>query len=168
MIRLLLKLIKALNSDASPWQLALAIAMGLLVGLTPLYSVHNLLLVLLVFMFRINLTAFFLATGFFTGLAYVLDTWSIQLGEYVLTHPGLQAFWTYLYQSEFWQLTHFNHTLTLGSLIIALMLWLPTLLLSKYLIVTYRVQCMTWVNQLKVVEMLKSTKLYQMYDAFSG
>lgn len=45
MIRLLLKLIKALNSEASPWQLAFAIACGLVVGFTPLYSVHNLLIV---------------------------------------------------------------------------------------------------------------------------
>jgi len=162
-----LKLFKALNSEASPWQLAFAIAFGLVVGLTPLMSLHNVLLVLLVFMLRVNLSAFFLATGFFTGLAYLLDGVSLSVGEAILTNPSLQSFWTSLYQSEFWQLTHFNHTLTMGSLVIALILFVPVALLSKYLIVTYRHRLMVWVGKLKVVQMLKASKFYGLYGAFS-
>jgi len=163
-----LKLFKALNSEASPWQLALGIAFGLIVGLTPLMSLHNIVFVLLVFMLRINLSAFFLSTGFFTGVAYLLDGVSVAVGEAILTHPGLQSFWTALYQSEFWQLAHFNHTLTMGSLLISLVLFAPTALLSKYLIVTYRHSFMSWVSKLKIVQMLKGSTFYSLYSTFSG
>ena len=167
MLRMVLKLFKALNSEASPWQLDFAIAFGLVVGLTPLLSLHNVLLVLMVFMLRVNLSAFFLATGFFTGLAYLLDGVSVSVGEAILTNPSMQSFWTSLYQSEFWQLTHFHHTLTLGSLVVALILFAPVAILSKYLIVTYRHRVMAWMGKLKVVQMLKATKFYGLYGALS-
>ena len=167
MLNMFLKLIKALNSHASPWQLAFAIAFGLIVGLSPFYSFHNLLIMLLVFLFRVNISAFFLSIAFFTGIAYLIDVKAIELGEYFLTNPGYRELWTDLYQSSFWQLTHFNHTLTLGSLIIALGLFLPVLLLSKQLIEMYRHSFMTWFGRLKVVEMLKANKLYMLYQTFS-
>jgi len=162
-----LKLFKALNSEASPWQLAFGIAFGLVVGLTPLMSLHNIVLVLLVFLLRVNLSAFFLATGFFTGLAYLLDGVSISVGEAILTNPSLQDFWTGLYQSEFWQLTHFNHTLTMGSLVISLILFLPIAVLSKHLIIIYRQRVMASVGKLKIVQMLKGSNLYGLYSSVS-
>ncbi len=167
MLNMFLKLIKALNSHASPWQLAFAIAFGLIIGLSPMYSLHNLLILLLVFLFRVNISAFFLSVAFFTAVAYLIDVKAIALGEYLLTHPEYKSLWTGLYQSSFWQLSHFNHTLTLGSLLIALALFLPVLLLSRFLIVAYRHKFMTWFNRLKVVEILKTNKLYMLYQTFS-
>jgi uncharacterized protein (TIGR03546 family) len=41
---LLVKLFKALNSDSSPWQLAMGFALGMVMGLTPLLGLHSLLL----------------------------------------------------------------------------------------------------------------------------
>ncbi len=167
MLNMLMKLIKALNSHASPWQLAFAIAFGLIVGLSPLYSLHNLLILLLVFFFRVNISTFFLSVMFFTGIAYLIDTTAIKLGEYLLSNPDYTPLWTELYQSSLWQLSHFNHTLTLGSLLIALALFLPVLLLSKQLIELYRHRFMAWFGRLKVVEMLKANKLYMLYATFS-
>jgi len=167
MITMMLKLFKALNSNASPWQLAFAIAFGLIVGLSPFYSLHNLLVLLVVCVVRVNLSAFFLSVGFFTGFSYLIDVQAIKLGESLLTNPDYQAFWTSLYQSDLWRLSHFNHTLTLGSLIIALLLFIPTAVLSKYLIVTYRHRFMAWISRFKLIEALKANKFYSMYKTFA-
>jgi uncharacterized protein (TIGR03546 family) len=167
MIKMLLKLFKALNSNASPWQLAFAIAFGLIVGLSPFYSLHNLLILLIVCVVRINMSAFFLSIIFFTGVAYMVDSQAIKLGESLLTNPEYYSFWTQLYQNDIWRLTHFNHTLTLGSLVISLILFIPVAVLSKFLITTYRQQFMAWVSRLKVVEMLKTNKLFAIYKTFS-
>ncbi|MDQ7005537.1 MAG: TIGR03546 family protein [Ghiorsea sp.] len=167
MIDMLLKLFKALNSNASPWQLAFAIAFGMIVGLSPFYSFHNLLILLIICLVRVNMSAFFLAVMFFTGLAYMIDTQAIKLGESLLTNPDYFTFWTELYQSDFWRLTHYNHTLTLGSLVISLILFIPIAVGSKILIVTYRHRFMAWVNQLKVIEMLKASRLFAIYKSFS-
>ena len=167
MIKMAMKLIKALNSNASPWQLAFAIAFGLIVGLSPFYSLHNLLILLIVFVVRVNISAFFLSIMFFTGLAYMIDVQAIKLGESLLTNPDYYAFWTSLYQSDLWRLSHFNHTLTLGSLVIALILFIPVTVLSKFLIVTYRHRFMAWASRLKIIEMLKANKLYSLYKTFA-
>ena len=167
MLKMAMKLIKALNSNASPWQLSFAIAFGLIVGLSPFYSLHNLLVLLIVFVVRVNMSAFFLSIMFFTGVAYIIDVQAIKLGESLLTNPEYYAFWTNLYQSDLWRLSHFNHTLTLGSLVIALILFIPIAVLSKFLIVTYRHRFMAWIGRLQIVEMLRANKLYSMYKTFA-
>ena len=66
MLDMLAKLLKALNAEGSPTQISLGFAAGLIVGLTPLWSLHNVLLVFLVFLLRINLSAFFLSFAVFS------------------------------------------------------------------------------------------------------
>ena len=66
MISMILKLIKALNPDIGPWQIALAGALAMVIGLTPLWSVHNLVILLLAFVLRVHLASFFLFWALFT------------------------------------------------------------------------------------------------------
>lgn len=167
MLTMLAKLFNALNSEAAPWQIALAFAFALIAGLTPLLSLHNLLVLLLVFIIRVNLSAFFLGVAFFSLVAYLIDPFSIRLGELLLTESSLQAFWTDLYQSDFWRVTAFNNTLTLGGLLVSLVFFFPVFIASKMLVVTYRERFLSWVNKLKIVQMLKASKFYGIYQAIA-
>lgn len=167
MIAMLAKLLKALNSDSAPGQIALAFALGLITGLTPLLSLHNALIVLIACIVRINFGAFMLATLFFSGLAYLLDPAAIVVGELLLSYPGAQAFFTELYQSDFWRATRFNNTLVLGSLVIALLAFIPLLLISRALIIAYRHKLMAWVETLKITKALKASKFYKVYQALA-
>ena len=45
MLTLLAKLFQALNSDSSIRQIALAIALGFIVGLSPILSLHNIIII---------------------------------------------------------------------------------------------------------------------------
>ncbi len=168
MLGMLANLLKILNSDTAPGQLSLGFAFALVVGLTPMLSLHNLLVLFLVMVIRVNLSAFFLATGFFTLMAYLIDPLAIQVGEAVLTEPSLQVFWTDLYQSEFWQATRFNHTLLMGSLVIALAAFIPVLLISRFIIVNYRNRLMAWVEKLKITKMIKASKFYKVYEKLAA
>ena len=105
MLTLLLKVFRALNSEAGPWQIAFATGLALIIGLTPVLSLHNLLILLFVFIFRVNLATFFAFWAIFSGFAYLLDPWFDSLGQQWLMAPGLLELWTGLYQSDFWQLT---------------------------------------------------------------
>jgi uncharacterized protein (TIGR03546 family) len=167
MIAMLAKLLKALNSASSPGQIALAFALALIIGLTPLFSFHNLLIVFIACIVRINFSAFLLATLFFSGLAYLLDPVAIALGESVLTHSAAQGFLTELYQSEFWRVTRFNNTLVMGSLMIALVAFIPVLIISRWLISAYRHKLMVWVEKLKITKLLKASKFYKVYQALA-
>ena len=51
MLAILAKLLKVLNSEQSPGQIAAAISFAAIIGLTPLLSLHNLIIALLVLWF---------------------------------------------------------------------------------------------------------------------
>lgn len=167
MIAMLAKLLKALNSDSAPGQIALAFSLALITGLTPLFSLHNVLIIFIACIVRVNFGAFLLATLFFSGLAYLIDPAAIALGESVLTDPAYQIYLTDLYQSDFWRATRFNNTLVLGSLIFALIAFIPLLMLSRWLISAYRHKLMAWVDKLKITKILKASKFYKVYQALA-
>lgn len=167
MLTMLAKLLKALNSESAPWQVALAFSMSLIVALTPMFSLHNLLVLLLAFVIRVNLSAFFLGVAAFSLLAMVIDPLSIQLGASLLAQPGFQDFWTELYQSDFWRMTAFNHTLVLGGLLLSLLAFIPVFVLSRLLIVMYRQRLLNWISRLKVVQVLKAGKFYSLYKSLA-
>jgi uncharacterized protein (TIGR03546 family) len=164
----LAKLLKALSSDASPWQLAFGLMLGMIIGLTPIWRVHNLLIFFVVLFMRVNLTTFLISLTLFSGIAYLFDPVMINLGEYLLTHPGMQGSWTAFYNTNLGQLSQFFHTLTLGSLVISLIFAPVLLVISKLLIVQYRERFMVWTNKLKLVQFLKSSRIFQLYMDMRG
>lgn len=167
MLTMLAKLLKALNSESAPWQISLAFSLSLIVALTPMFSLHNLLVLLLAFVIRINLSAFFLGVAAFSLLAMVIDPLSTQLGSSLLAQPGLQDFWTALYQSDSWRMTAFNHTLVLGGLVLSALAFIPVFIISRLLIVMYRGKLLSWINRLKIVQVMKAGKFYNLYKSIA-
>jgi uncharacterized protein (TIGR03546 family) len=164
MLSLLAKFFKILNSDASPGQIALGFSFALFVGLTPFFSLHNLIILMLVCIIRVNLSAFFLSSAVFALLAFSVDPISIAIGESLLADPDLVQSWTQLYQSDVWRAFKFNHTLLLGSVVMSLILFLPTLIITRILIGLYRDRLMTWFEKLKISKLVKASKFYKVYE----
>lgn len=164
----LARLLKALNSDSGPWQLAFAIALGMIIGLTPWLRLHNLIIVFVVLLFRINLSMFLFCSLLFSGLAYLLDPTLISLGEMLLTHEALQGLWTAFYGTGIGRASQFNHTLTMGSLALSVLLFIPVVLVCKWLIVQYREKLMNWILKLKIVEFIRGSRIYQLYQQLEG
>lgn len=162
---ILAKLLKALNSDSSPWQLAFGFTLGMIMGLTPILGLHTLILLFVVLFFRVNISSFLVAWALFALFTLPLDSLMASIGESLLTTESLQPFWTALYSSTFGQLTQFYHTLTLGSLIFTLLLSPVLLFASKYLVIQYRVKVMVWVNKIKLVQFIKGSNFYRLYQA---
>ncbi|MFZ1748226.1 MAG: TIGR03546 family protein [Nitrospirales bacterium] len=168
MIKLLAKLLRVLNSETDPGQISLGLCFAMIAGLTPLVSLHNLFVVLLVLVLRVNLSAFLLGLALFTGIAYLLDPLFHLLGLTVLTAPPLADVWTSLYQSMWWRLEHFNNSIVMGSLIFSIAMFVPVLLLSNLLIRRYRQHVMAWVQKTRIMQMFKASKLYQTYETLSS
>lgn len=158
------RLLKALNSDSGAWSLAFAVAFGMVLGLTPTVRLHNLVLLLLVMVLRVHLGLFLLSFLLFSAIALLLDPAMISLGESLLTLPALESSWTALYDTALGRLSQFNHTLTAGSLTVSLLLFLPLAWLSHWLVVQYREKLMTAIKRLKIVEFLRSSRLYKVYQ----
>ncbi|MGD9851755.1 MAG: TIGR03546 family protein [Nitrospirales bacterium] len=168
MIKLFAKLLRVLNSETDPGQISLGLCFAMIAGLTPLLSLHNLLVLLLVCILRVNVSAFLLGLAVFTGIAYLLDPLFHHIGLAVLTTPALEGLWTSLYQSVWWRLEHFNNSIVMGSLVFALVLFVPVLLMANMLIRRYRQHILAWVQKTRIMQMFKASKLYQTYETLSA
>ncbi|MBZ9612381.1 TIGR03546 family protein [Rheinheimera maricola] len=160
MLTLVAKILKVLNSQASPWQIGWAIALGLFVGILP-FGLLTLLIVLVVCLLTINLSTFIVVWGLTEGLMLLFAaplerlTW-----QYAQNDSLLQL----LANTETLQLLHLHHTLTLGAFLLGAILLLPIAWLSKTLVMQYRTRVMNSVQQWKIMQMLKASKLFDLYE----
>ena len=149
------KLIKAFNSDIAPEQISLAIAFAMVVGFTPLWSLHNLLVLLLVMILRVNGAAFTAGIALFSLLGYVLDPLFHLLGYFVLQLEALNGLWVIMYNSTLWRIENFNNTIVMGSLLFAIVFFVPTYLGSMWIINKYRDHIMAWIDKFKLSRVMK-------------
>jgi uncharacterized protein (TIGR03546 family) len=168
MIKRVAKLLKVINSETAPGQISLALCFAMIVGLTPLYSLHNFLILLLVLLLRVNLSSFILGWVLFSGIAYLLDPLFHRIGLTVLSAESLESFWTTLYNITIFRLSNFNNSIVMGSLIFSLALFLPIYFLSNSLITKYRDHVLAWVRKTRIMEIFRASKLYKAYEAVSG
>ena len=168
MIDSIISFFKALNSDTGPWSIAFGLSLGMFLGLTPLWSFHNLIILLIAFIFRTHLASFGLSAIVFTGFAYLFDQPMIAVGESLLTDSSLVPLWTDLYQSDFWRTTRFNNTMVLGSLTTSLILFIPFTVIFKIIVVRYRQHILSYVSKLRIVEVLKASRLFTMFSKVSN
>jgi uncharacterized protein (TIGR03546 family) len=159
MITQFIKFLRVLASEASPLQISMGIALAMVAGLTPLLSLHNLLVFFVLLTFRINLAAFLLALAFFSGLAYLLDPLFHDLGLSILQHADMQNTWTQMYNSTFWRVANFNNTIVMGSLSFALLAFIPMVLIMNILIKHYRSHVLVYLKDSKLALWLQSSKL---------
>lgn len=167
MLRLIAKLLHVLNSETDPGQISLGFCFSMIVGLTPLWSLHNVFVVLLVLLLRVNLSAFLLGLVVFSGGAYILDLLFHWVGLQVLTASSLEGLWTSLYNSTLWRLERFNNSIVMGSLVFSVVLFVPLLILSNVLIRRYRAHVLAWIQKTRLMHIIKTSKLYQMYQSLS-
>jgi uncharacterized protein (TIGR03546 family) len=167
MLTILARILKTLNSATEPFQISLALCFAMIAGLTPLWSLHNILVLLLVLVLRVNLTTFILGWLGFSGIAYVLDPLFHVFGLHILTHNGLRGLWTALYNTPLLRLSNFNNSILMGSLVISLMLFVPLFFLSNLVIKKYREYLLAWVMKSRLVQALKASKFYGIYQSVS-
>jgi len=165
MLRLIAKTLKALASEQRPAQLALAFALAMVAGLTPLATPHNLLVLLLVLVLRVNLSIFLVGLALFSALGLALAPLFHQLGLALLTAPALHPMWTTLYNTAVGRLEGVNNTVAAGSLVVALIAVVPLHLVTVVLVRRYRDHVLAWVQKSRLAKLLKASKLWRAYQA---
>lgn len=163
MLTLLAKILKVLNSEASPWQIGWAIGFGVLAGLLP-SGFLTLIILLIVCLFTINLSTFLVVWGLCSGLMLLFGGALEALTWQYAQQPGLLGL---LAGAEILQLLHLHHTLVLGAFVLGVLLLLPITWLGAVLVRQYRVSVMEKMQKWRVVQMLKASKLIQLYQTLS-
>ena len=119
------KFFQLLNSETGTNQIASGLCLGMILGFTPALSLQSLLVFMLMFMFRVQLGAAFLAAFFFKFLAFLLDPAFHSVGVIVLENEGLKPIFTTLYNMPIIPFTRFYNTIVMGSGVVSLLLCIP-------------------------------------------
>lgn len=168
MLDVFVKFLTVLNSNQGTGQVAFSLVLGLILGLTPLWMPHNLLVLLFIILLRVNLSAVFVGFAVFSGLSYAVDPLAMTLGDWILHQPEWQAYFTQAYNQAWWRLTHFNNTLVMGSVVLAYALSLPAFVVFWVLVRVYRKRFIAWVKQFKFVQALKAASSVKSVTEIAG
>ncbi|MFC1530579.1 TIGR03546 family protein [Gemmatimonadota bacterium] len=163
-LALLRKLLKTLNSEGTPAQIAAGIAIGAVMGLTPINSLHNLVLFGIALITRVSLAGVFLGWAIFIPVGFALDPLFHGIGEKLLLGtPALTPLWEKWFNTPFMALTNFNNTIVLGSFLGWLALSLPVFFLARAGVDRYRQHLYERVVNMKFVKAVKASKLFKFY-----
>lgn len=167
MIRTVAKVLVVLNSETDPEEISLAVCLSMVAGLTPLLSLHNILVFFLVLVLSVNLSSFILGLAFFSALAYALDPLFNFIGYKALAFEGLRGLWTSLYNVTIFKLSNFYNSIVMGSLLFSLVLFIPLLLALNYGIRKYREYVLAWLVKTPLVKAVTASKFYEYYMSYS-
>jgi uncharacterized protein (TIGR03546 family) len=168
MIRFLAKTLKVLNSETDSAQISFALVLAMVMGFTPFWSLHNIIVLFLVLVLRANLSTFILGLALFGSLAYLLDPFFHRIGLLLLTADPLTGFWTTLYNMIPGRLDRINNTIVAGSLVFSLVLAVPAFSVFNLLVRKYRERVMKWVEKSRVVQALKANRFYKVYQSVTA
>jgi uncharacterized protein (TIGR03546 family) len=167
-LKFVIRFINLLNKDATPPALAGGLALGAIAGITPTASLHNLALLLVVMMIRVNFSGAMLGWAVFSGVGALLDPLSNRIGYALLVEvTPLRPLWTWVYNTPVLPWFRLHNTLTLGSLVLALLLLAPLYLALRWAIIAYRQKVMARVNKWRIVTVLKASNWFSLWRRLS-
>ena len=123
---------------------------------------------LIVLFFRVNISSFIVSVVLFSGISILLNPLLLMVGDSVLSSGDLTALWTSFYNTSLGQLSQFYHSLTMGGFVVGLVLAIPILFLTRFIVVQYREKIMAWINKLKIIQALKGSSLFQFYQSIGS
>lgn len=166
LIKLIQSLFGALHSEGTPGQLAAGIALGSIIGLTPLINIHNAIVFAAIVLLNVSFAGGMLGWVLFVPIGFLLDPLFDWIGHALLFAEPLRGFWTSLYNMPIAPLTNFNNTVVLGSLVFALLFFVPLFLATRWAVARYRVTVGARVRQSRFYRALMASKVYNVYKMF--
>jgi uncharacterized protein (TIGR03546 family) len=150
------RLMKILNSELTPTQVAVGLCFGVMAGLAP-FGPNSILLFALALLFNCSFSATLLAFGIFKLLSFLLAPLSYFLGKTVLDGLApLDPLWNQVFHWPILALMDYSRYLTFGSYVLALLFSVPLFYLARRLIWKYRT---VWVESLE--SKLGETRAYR-------
>jgi len=166
LLKLIQSIIKTLHSEGTPGQVAAGIAIGSVLGLTPLMNVHNLVIFSLVVLLNVSFGGAMLGWALFVPVGFLLDPLFNVIGLGLLQSPSLRPLWTSLTNTPLLPYTNFNNTIVLGSFVGWLLLTLPIFFAARYGVIRYRATIGERVRQSRFYKAVTASQVYNWYRMF--
>ena len=152
--KVIIKLIRILNSNQKVGEVAGGIACGIMLALIPSMNLLWFTLLLVTYLIKVNFAAELLFLAIFKPIVPLADPALHNLGTLVLAFGPLQSFYTLIYNLAVVPFTRFNNTIVMGGLIAGILLWVPLFFLFKFLVTLYREKIRDKIKDSKFVKWL--------------
>jgi len=167
LLKLLQSLFKTLHSEGTPGQVAAGLALGAILGLTPLLNLHNAVVFALIVLLNVSFPAAMFGWAVFIPIGFLLDPLFDAVGRRLLLEtPSLIPLWTTLANTPVVPLTNFNNSVVLGSVVVSVVLWVPLYVLGRIGVARYRATVGAWIVRTRAYQMVKASSLYNVYRLF--
>jgi len=162
-IKFLQTLIKALNSDGTPGQVAAGMALGLALGLTPLMSLHNLVVLLIAMVVTVSFPGFMVGWAIAVPFGFLLDPVFDRIGLALLTSDAALPLFAWITNTPVISLARLNNSIVLGSLVFWIASLVPMYVVFKSLVARYRADVYERLARTRVFQVLKASKAWNLY-----
>ncbi len=162
----LINLIRLLHSDTGQAQIASGLAFGVFLGFAPFVSLQTVLVLMVVFIFRVQLGAAFLSAFFFKFVAFLLDPVADPIGRVLLENQSLRPLWTSMHNVPLLPMTRFNNSIVLGSFALSILLCPILYFVFKSLVIKYQTTVVQKFEASKAWKVFKATKLFDWYSKY--
>ncbi len=166
LLKLIQSIIRTLHSEGTPAQVAVGIALGAALGLTPLVNVHNLLIFSVIVLLNVSFGGGMLGWALFVPVGFVLDPVFDRIGSSLLQAASLRPLWTSWFNMPLMPYTNFNNTIVLGSVVAWLVLAVPIYFAAKYGVARYRATLGARVRESRFYKAVTASKAYNLYQLF--
>ena len=123
--------IAVLLTDRKPGQIGLAIALGAIVGLIPKDNILAVMLLLAIFLLRVNLGFGIMAAALFTQVGIALEPLAERIGSVVLHSSLAESLGTLFFDLPLAAWTSLNNTIVLGEFLLGILLFYPIYRISR-------------------------------------
>ena len=165
-LKQIFSLLKALNSDTGENQIAAGITCGLILGFSPMFSLQTILVFIILFFFRVQVGAVFASAFFFAVLGLILDPAFVVVGEIVLESSALESLFIVMYNMPIIPFTKFNNSVVMGAAVVGVIISPLIFILSKKLIIKYRISILEKFKNTKFWKAVKATSFYKWYAKY--
>lgn len=167
LVKLVQSIVKALHSEGTPGQVAMGLALGSIIGLTPLMNLHNAVIFGLIVILNVSFPGAMLGIAVFTPFGFLLDPLFDAVGRRLLVDtPALTPLWTSLWNTPVVPLTNFNNTVVLGSVAVSLALFVPLYVAARWGVARYRATVGERIRRSAWYKAVTASKAYNMYRLF--
>ena len=168
MLSAIVKLFKSLGDNSHPGEIAHAVSCGFILGFMPKDNILWYMIFILFLFLRINKGAFLLIILAGSALTYFLDPTFHSIGYSVLTIEEIAPYMSKFLDFPGMAFTKINNTIVAGSLVFALVAYIPFYILARLFVSFWRAYIGPFLANNKMVKgFLKLpivNKLYAFYQ----
>mgnify|MGYP001573995690 CR=1 FL=1 len=131
------RIIALFKLNNTPHEIALGIAVGVFIAITPLYGFHTIMVVVAAFFIkRVNKFAILLGTNVSTTLTFPFITWAgYNIGRFIFGKSYPPLYWDTFKHFNYKQLLHLYFPLFIGSIVLGIILAVVVYFITRWLII---------------------------------